>query len=303
MQEVSAAYKAMYGNSLKLHGYKLRQSLENGRLQGIRYDASNLALTLDKATATRKASAPGAGKSARSPDWAQLSKALRSIIANKGPLLLGSVSLDSHLRGHDLKISLTSGKLQGIRYNSSNGKVEMAETPVVLSKGAGPLAASAPAKQRNRTSVAAVNHSGAEELLGTKASARDGGKHRSPASKDGSTSIRPPNCDQVVPSLSMRGLRPSYVLIDSPNSWRKSSDSLFSGGALGSTLQQICSQGMVVMQLNGHQLGSEAGGISLIKVWRHYFLCAGRLVAVACRKKLFPASFPSLTDGVNADLS
>lgn len=281
LERLSGAYKAMHGKPFKLHGHKLQQSLDSGKLQGVRYDASNLTLALEDTTTAGKTTAPPAGKVPSSPDWARLSKGLRSLVATKGPLLLEIVGevyksvfgqpLDSHLRGHDLKMSLESGNLRGVRYNASNGKMEVDDTPVMPAKGSGPPAKPKTAKPLHGTKANPVKHLAVEELGRTTGPAPEEGQRRRPISKGGSAAIPPTTSDEISSCSSTSDPESLYLLIDSPNSWRESLATLRSGGARGSTLQHICSKGMVVMQLNGDQLGSAAGEISLIKVRESIF--------------------------------
>ena len=67
-----------------------------------------------------------------------------------------------------------------------------------------------------------------------------------------------------------------YLLIDSPTSCKQALASVSRDGALGGTLQHSCMGSVVVLQLDGTALGSEAGFISLIKVsWLEVFVLTG----------------------------
>lgn len=268
--KVSGAYHAMHGKPLKLYGSTLTQIIKSGNLQGIRYDTSKLVIRLDETTTAGKTSA-------RKPGLPELSKRLRSLVAVKGSLPLSSIAakyksvygreLKSHLPTRGLKKNLVKGNLKGIRYNAKRDKVEVNDTQVMPAKGSRSPTTPQLAKKRKLISAAAVNQSGDEKLVGTDSLDQGEGERRRSTPKNGNTSIRQPdNDDKVLPLSSTRDPPLPHLLIDSPDSCTKSLVALSCGGALRSTLQQICVRGMVVMQLNGHQLGSEAGKISFVKV-------------------------------------
>ncbi|CBJ28809.1 expressed unknown protein [Ectocarpus siliculosus] len=274
---VPLRYSSMHHKPLQLHGQKLKRSIENGSIRGLRYNASNQTVELEETpiASVREAKAPvqttgkttpttkkaAAAKTAPSnpgsPDWTHLSRSLQALAIAKGPLSLSEVgqaykskynnTLD--LRGHDLRASLVSGDLQGVRYNASTGKLEIDATRGGATRTTKSPAALQPAKQRTRKETAAAKSHAAVEGQTRPDSDFSERQRSAPVTEETSAPTQPP-----------------YLLIDSSSSYNTALATLSLDGALGRTLQQVCMGSMVVVHLSGRQLGSEHGSISLIKV-------------------------------------
>ncbi|CAM9811005.1 unnamed protein product, partial [Ectocarpus sp. 12 AP-2014] len=219
-------YSSMHQKPLQLHGHKLKRSIENGSIRGLRYNASNQTVELEETPlasvreakapvkntgktipTTKAAAAKAAPSNPGSPDWTRLSRDLRALTIAKGPLSLSEVgqaymskfNINLDLRGHGLKASVVSGDLQGVRYNASTGKLEVDATLGGATRATKALAALQPAKQRTRKETAVAKSHAAVEGQ-TRPDSDVGERQRSVAVTDEETS---------APT------QPPYLLIDS----------------------------------------------------------------------------------------
>ncbi|CAN0118413.1 unnamed protein product [Ectocarpus fasciculatus] len=277
VNDLSGRYSSMYNRQLNLRGHKLKRSIENGSIRGLRYNAGNQTVDLEETTiaSVREPEAPAktTGKTMPttkaaavktpptnpgSPDWASLSKGLRVLAITKGPLSLSEVgqaykskyNKNLNLRGHDLRASLVSGDLPGVRYNASTSKLEVDATREGATRATKAPPAPQRVKQRTRKETAVAKSHAAVE-----------GQTR-PGSDTGERQRSAPVVEKKVSAPT----QPPYLLIDSPSSYVTALATLSLDGALGHTLQQVCMGSMVVVQLSGRQLGYGDGPISLIKL-------------------------------------
>lgn len=214
------------------------------------------------------------------------------------------------LHGYNLRRRLKDGNLLGLRYNESSGKLELDGTPPSAAResealpatqpashaevpaGAARAAAAAPpaeiatadpapatAIEMPAVKIAAVQDAGASAAVSEQ---RPGATIQRPVSSTSPpivTGRRVVSGVGGVPSTAPFPTSPPsdtklrYLLIDSPASCKKALTTLSCTGALGNTLQHACVGSMVVVQLNGLQLGSEAGLISLVKVGSLHTWC------------------------------
>ena len=304
MDDISKQYRVVYGEVLNLHGYRLRARLKDGNLPGLAYSTANGTLGLADAL-TPDAAAPSP------PEGHQLADEFRRLVVKEGPLLLSNVSpMYSSLYHKKCKefgeggllASLRQGELKGVRYDESSGRMalddrlpsatgepEAPQPAVHVEEPSGAADAVAPpaatvatnppsprANERRRAALQDAGPSAAASLkppqvaFGRPASASKTNVMASGRVPDvGGTPRRSPSTASS-PSSSPSGTKLPYLLIDSQVACKKA---LAAMSCMGNSLQHICMGSMVVVQLNGRQLGYEAGFISLIKVGCYYTCC------------------------------
>lgn len=299
-------YQAMYGKQLTLHGFKLRDRLDDGNLHGLRYNEKRGTVEL-----TLHAAAGSSTDGKRLADGRdRLADELRRLVIKKGPLALIDVSssysslFHKGLSGKNLKANLRQGNLRGVRYDERSGKMVLDDTPssgarepeahAVVAPAAATIAGPAPATVTEGPAVqrqavlqdadasATTSEQRPRATLQTPVSATQQPVLMSGRASDvvGGVPGPSPSTAPSPSSSSPSGAKLRYFLIDSPASCKKALATLSrsTGAAVRNTLQHVCMGSMVVVQLNGRQLGSEAGFISLIKVV--YYCC--RFVHTGC---------------------
>lgn len=297
---VANQYQAVYGKQMSLHGYSLTARLKDGNLPGLLHSEENGTMELTDALTPRAAASSSSGIS-------QLADELRWLVIKKGPLLLCKVNPEYFsLYGKKcqkfgkggFKASLLQGKLKGVRYDESSGKMELddnlpsgarepeAPQPAVhAEEPAGVADAVAPpaeittadpvlprAKERPAEKRASLQDAGmspaASKTPPQVAFQQPISASKQPVLTSGRVSdvggaFRPSPFTASSPSWSSSGTELPYHLIDSRATCKKA---LAAMSCIGDSLQHVCMGSMIVVQLNGRQLGSEAGFISLIKV-------------------------------------
>lgn len=239
LSAVAALYQAMFPHKIfNLMAQQLRSSLQRGGLPGLRYDEDSEKMELDKSpssagresSASAAATAAAAGGQALPPPTAAPSTT--SNTASPAPRTATIVGAATHTTAVSVR---DSAKQSG------------------LGEGAGISARVG--DQRGEQSLGGAFRAPSTFTVG---SAHPSGM--------GDTRFSVGGEDFPLPSRSPSDANLPYLLVDSRTSFRQTLATVSRDGALGNTLQHVCMGCMVVVQLNGHEMGSETGYISLIKV-------------------------------------
>eukprot|EP00752_Nemacystus_decipiens_P003801 g3497.t1 len=208
--------------------------------------------------------------------------------------------------GRKLKASLVRGSMKGLRYNESSERMELQPVDTLPSNAtrldqarpvpqptahagvragaAGPFASPAEATTTVPATAGPTDGRAARQASPRDADVSDAASKMPPqetlqrpvsASKrpvptsrrasgiGGASHPSPPTAAASSPSSPASGTEPPYLLIDHPATCKKA---LAAMPCVGNSLQRVCMGSMVAVRLNGRQLGSEDGFISLVKL-------------------------------------
>lgn len=293
---LSGQYRALHGRELNLGGKRVQACITDGILHGLRYDCTNNLLRLDDRKPIQKrsrASSDVHGKPAvtevalkrskPSPttgaaNWPQTSSDLQLLVKKRKRLRLGDVSGAYYaefgrvlnLGGKGVSARIKDGTLPGLRVNGVSKEKYLSVKPAAAPVG-GTKDVATRTKSISAKPPKPVNHTPA---LGGKATGAAPTTMVVPAKAissatvpsygqgfgDSSAGFLPP------PSPAPRPANLPFILIDSDLSCTRALATLFRNGDSGATLQQLNNGDRVTMQLDGTNLGSEAGVISYVKV-------------------------------------
>ena len=314
--DVSGAYSAEFGRVLNLGGKGICARIKDGTLPGLQVNgvAKETYLSVKPTPSKRsivdrkpavtgvalKRSKPSTATSA--PNWPQLSSDLQLLVKRRKRLRLGDISgaysaefgRVLNLGGKGVCARIKDGTLPGLQVNGVAKQKYLSVKPATSER-------STKDTTTRRKSISGKKGSkpfNDSRAVGDKASGVAPTNVVAPATAASPimtvrTSASAPSHNHALedsiryflptPSSAARPIDLPFILIDSKLSCTRALATLFRNGDSGATLEQLNNGDRVTMQLDGINLGSGAGEISYIKVWRDRFttVCTTPMMAPA----------------------
>lgn len=295
LKDVASSYLSLFHKPFG--GSKLKVRLNRGDLRGVRYNKSSAKMELDDtlssdATAPAVLPVPQPAVHAEASAGAAHAAAPPAVVVITGPAPAssGKMELDDTLSSEATGPAPLPAPQPAVHAKASAGAAHAVAPPAAIvianpapatATATAKAAATAAATQRPATKPAVPPNAGASVAANGKELPAATFQRPAPAKQQRvSPAGRASGVGMVVPRPSSSsasrvrssssspsgGTKLPYLLIDSPASCMAALATMPHAAAQGPTLQGVCTGSVVVVQLDGRQLGSEARFISLIKV-------------------------------------